>query len=156
MSTPRKTSMIEKPNQPRFLNTVAHGHTKSNSMSKMMKKMAMVENLMAKRPSGRATGSLPHSNGSILTREGRRGAMRAGIPRRAPPTRAETANTIKIGTYSILSSGGERPPLLAPPPPPPLSRFKYGSDFGRQRAPRGEQTAHRPLRDATPSAWRLA
>src|SRR5215813_5289841 len=94
MSTPRKTSMIEYPNQPRFLNTVAHGHTKSNSMSKMMKKMAMVENLMAKRPSGRATGSLPHSNGSILIREGRRGAMRAGIPRRAPPTRAETSNSI--------------------------------------------------------------
>src|SRR5215813_12402295 len=104
MSTPRKTSMVEYPNQPRFLNTVAHGQTKSSSMSKMMKKMAMVENLIAKRPSGRATGSLPHSKGSILIREGRRGAMRAGIPRRAPATSADTANTIKIGTYSMLGA----------------------------------------------------
>jgi len=61
--------MTEKPNQPRLRNTVAHGHTKSSSMSKMMKKIAIVENLMAKRPSGRATGSLPHSNGSILMSE---------------------------------------------------------------------------------------
>ena len=40
-------------------------------MSKMMKKIAMVENLMGKRPSGRATGSFPHSKGSSLTAVGR-------------------------------------------------------------------------------------
>ena len=66
--------MTAKPNHPRLLNTVAHGQTKSSSMSKMMKKMAMVENLMAKRPSGSITGSLPHSKGSCFTGEVRRGA----------------------------------------------------------------------------------
>ena len=67
-------------------------------MSKMMKKMATVENLMAKRPSGSATGSLPHSNGSSLTRESRLGAISAGIPSKAPATRAETASTMRIET----------------------------------------------------------
>ena len=61
--------MTEKPNQPRLLNTVAHGQTNSSSMSKMMKKMAIVENLIANRPSGSAIGSLPHSKGSIFTAE---------------------------------------------------------------------------------------
>src|SRR5262245_11750524 len=71
-------------------------------MSKMMKKMAIVENLMAKRPSGSATGSLPHSNGSSFTGVSRFGAISDGMPRRAPPTTAATANTRRIETYSIL------------------------------------------------------
>ena len=67
-------------------------------MSKRMKKIAMVENLMAKRPSGSAIGSFPHSNGAILIAEYRRGAMREGMPRSAPATSAATANTIRIET----------------------------------------------------------
>jgi hypothetical protein len=35
----------------------------SSSMSMMMKKIAIVENLIANRPSDTSIGSLPHSNG---------------------------------------------------------------------------------------------
>src|SRR5215813_12690611 len=80
-------------------------------MSKMMKKIAIVENLMAKRPSGSATGSLPHSNGSSFTAVTRLGAMRDGMPRSAPPTTAAAANTSRIGTYSMLDP---REPLDLP------------------------------------------
>src|SRR6266511_1487655 len=80
-----------------------------SSMSKMMKKMAMVENLMAKRPSGSATGSFPHSNGSSLTRESRLGAINAGMPSKAPATSAATANTMRIEMYSMVTARARRP-----------------------------------------------
>src|SRR3989338_5886881 len=96
--------MTAKPNQPRLLNTVAHGQMNNSSMSKMMKKMAMVENLMAKRPSGSAIGSLPHSKGSILAAEWRRGAISSGMPSNAPATAADAAKTISMETYSKSGS----------------------------------------------------
>src|SRR5215467_9624830 len=117
MSTPRKTSMTDDPNQPRFLNTVAHGQTKSSSMSKMMKKMAMVENLMAKRPSGSATGSLPHSKGSIFTREG------------GHREHHQNRNVFHLG------SGGERPPLLPRSPPSPRFECTCALVVGRRGVP---------------------
>src|SRR5438552_8705964 len=116
--------MTEKPNHPRLLNTVAHGQMNSSSMSKIMKKMAMVENLMAKRPSGSANWSLPHSKGSILIGEYRRGAMSRGMPRSALATSAEMANSIRMGTYSIMFRGGAS---AAPPPSLP-------TDLERSRA----------------------
>src|SRR5712691_6558489 len=99
--------MTAKPNHPWLLNTVAHGQMNSSSMSKMMKKIAIVENLIAKRPSGSAIGSLPHSNGSILTAEWRRGAISSGMPMSAPPTSAETAKTMRIGMYSTSALRGD-------------------------------------------------
>src|SRR6266545_568411 len=74
-------------------------------MSKMMKKIAMVENLIANRPSGSATGSLPHSKGSSFTAVGRAGAISRGMPSSAPAIAAATTNTMRIGTYSIASRG---------------------------------------------------
>src|SRR4029453_13938605 len=76
-------------------------------MSKMMKKIAIVENLMGKRPSGRATGSLPHSNAASLTAVRRRGAMSNGMPMRSPPTPAAMANTRKT-----WKKGNSEPPRL--------------------------------------------
>src|SRR5215470_10632127 len=79
----------------------------SSSMSMRMKKIATVENLIAKRPSDTSIGSLPHSNGSALTGVSRRGAMREGMKSSAPATAAPTANTSRIGTYcTALREGG--------------------------------------------------
>ena len=60
-------------------------------------KMAIVENLIAKRPSASSIGSLPHSNGSAFTGVSRRGASRLGRSTSAPATRAEMAKTMSIG-----------------------------------------------------------
>src|SRR5215471_9929736 len=94
---PRNTSISTKPNQPSCRNSVAHGQMNRSSMSMMMKKMAIVENLMAKRPSVTAIGSLPHSNGAAFTGVSRRGAIRLGMNRSALATSAANANTIRIG-----------------------------------------------------------
>src|SRR5262249_47281582 len=94
---PRNTSISTKPNQPSWRNSMAHGQMNSSSMSMMMKKMAIVENLIANFPSASSIGSLPHSNGSALTRVGRRGAIRLGSSTSAPATSAEKAKTISIG-----------------------------------------------------------
>ena len=63
----------------------------------MMKKIAIVENLMAKRPSDTSIGSLPHSKGALFTGVSRRGAIRVGMNRSAPATSAANANTMRIG-----------------------------------------------------------
>ena len=64
-----------------------------------MKKIAIVENLIANRPSGTSIGSLPHSNGSALTARvpARRDEV-TGCRGARPPPRPRTANTIRIGT----------------------------------------------------------
>src|SRR5262245_43986486 len=76
-------------------------------MSKMMKKMAVVENLMAKRPSGSAIGTLPHSNDSSFTGVTRRGPSTVGSHDSRPATPAQIARTIRIGTY-CMGSGARR------------------------------------------------
>src|SRR5207247_1814642 len=78
--------------------------------------------------------------------------MRAGMPRSAPATRAATANTIRIGMYSIRFRGG----ASAAPPPRPASG---GRGMVRWEAPaprpppgpppplrRHHDAAHDPLR----------
>src|SRR5499426_2764594 len=94
---PRNTSISTKPNQPSCRNSMAHGQMNRSSRSMMMKKIAIVENLMAKRPSVTAIGSLPHSNGAAFTGVSRRGAIRLGMNRSALATSAANANTIRIG-----------------------------------------------------------
>jgi len=59
----------------------------------MMKMMAIRENLMAKRPSVTAIGSLPHSKGALFTGVSRRGAIRVGMNRSAPATSAGERET---------------------------------------------------------------
>lgn len=88
---------------------------KISSMSIRMKKIAIVENLIAKRPSATSIGSLPHSNGCAFTAVSRRGAMRCGIQISAPATAAAKANTMTTGTYSMTAHGG---PLPASPQAP--------------------------------------
>ncbi len=66
-------------------------------MSIKMKKMAIIENLMAKRPSETSIGSLPHSNGSAFTGVSRRGARSLGMPSSAPATSAAKANVMSRG-----------------------------------------------------------
>ena len=68
-----------------------------SSMSIRMKKMAIVENLIANRPSATAIGSLPHSNGSAFTGVSRRGARSLGMPSSAPATSAAKANVMSRG-----------------------------------------------------------
>src|SRR5262245_53277262 len=80
----------------------------SSSMSIRMKRIATVENLIAKRPSDTSIGSLPHSNGSAFTGVSRRGATSEGMKSSAPATAAPTANTSRIGTYctGLCERGG--------------------------------------------------
>ena len=68
-------------------------------MSIRMKKIAMVENLMANRPSATPIGSLPHSNGAAFTGVIRRGAISEGMKSRAPATAAANANTMRSGQH---------------------------------------------------------
>src|SRR5262245_1187104 len=105
---PRNTSISTKPNQPSWRDSMAHGQTNRSSISTRMKKMAIVENLIANFPSATSMGSLPHSNGSAFTRVGRRGAIRLGSSTSAPATSAEMAKTISIGAYVIVA-GASRP-----------------------------------------------
>src|ERR687892_168380 len=100
MRMPRNTSISAKPNQPRRRYSIAHGQMKSSSMSMMMKRIATVENLIAKRPSATSIGSLPHSNGAALTGVSRRGATSDGMNSSAPATAAPNAKTARIGKYS--------------------------------------------------------
>src|SRR5437588_5102614 len=99
---PRNTSISTKPNQPRRRNSIAHSQRKNNSMSNRMNRIATVENLIGKRPSLIAMGSLPHSNGSSFTGVSRLGAMRAGMPSSAPATPAANKKVRRIGRYSML------------------------------------------------------
>src|SRR6266850_1596215 len=93
----RNTSISTKPNHPSCRNSVAHGQMNRSSMSMMMKMIAIRENLMAKRPSVTAIGSLPHSKGALFTGVSRRGAIRLGMNSSAPATSAANANTMRIG-----------------------------------------------------------
>src|SRR5947208_8186776 len=106
----RNTSISTKPNQPSCRYNMAHGQMNRSSMSIKMKKMAIIENLMAKRPSETSIGSLPHSNGSAFTGVSRRGASRLGRSTSAPATRAEMAKTMSIGAYVMAC----RPRLRRP------------------------------------------
>src|SRR2546428_123975 len=110
----RNTTISTKPNQPRRRNSMAHSHRKNNSMSNRMNRIATVENLIGKRPSLTAMGSLPHSNGSSFTGVSRLGAMRAGMPSSAPATPAAKRNVRKIGRYSMfIVAGSARPARLS-------------------------------------------
>ena len=81
-----------------------------DGLMKLQDRIATVENLIGKRPSLIAIGSLPHSNGASFTGDSRRGAMSSGMPSSAPATPAAKAKVSRMGRYSTSRASPPRPP----------------------------------------------
>ena len=80
-----------------------------------MKKIAIVENLMANRPSETSIGSLPHSNGSAFTGVRRRGAISDGMNEQRPRHhRGEGEDHEDVGSRIGCHRLSRRPPGVRP------------------------------------------